>query len=485
MEQTATGLDYHQCYINGEWVDSSIGERIDVKNPANGKVFAQVPSCGLQDVERALVTSQAAQPAWQAMPAHSRAELLLKLCAKLEEEKAHFARLLVMEQGKTLAEAEFEVDDTIRYISYAAEAGRRIQGDIFPSDLPREQLWIQKVPYGVTVGLCAYNYPLALIGRKVGPALITGNTMILKPHELTPVTACEFCRLVDEAGFPKGVVNMVIGTGAEVGAALVESFITKLVTVTGSIRAGQAIYATAAKNITALSLELGGKAPFIVLEDADIDAAVEAAVVARFANCGQVCICNEMILVHEAIADEFTEKVLARAAQVKLGDPMKNEGMGPNTSPDAIDRIDQIVKDTVAEGATLAMGGKRPKGEAFASGYWYEPTVLTNVTKDMTAIKDEIFGPVMPIIRISGYEEAVGLCDAREEGLAAYLWTKDYSRFMHAVENLPFGTIFINKGICGYIQGYHTGHKRSGLGGEDGIYGIEGYLQKRTIYLAY
>ncbi|MDQ8201415.1 aldehyde dehydrogenase family protein [Pelagicoccus sp. SDUM812003] len=476
---------YYQCFVDGEWIDSSSGERIDVRNPANGELFAQVPSCSKDDAQRALESSARAQKEWQALPPVERAKYLLALCEKLEEEKDHFARLLVMEQGKTLAEAEYEVDDTIRYIQYNAEAGRRIEGQIFPTDAPREQLWIHKVPYGVTVGLCAFNYPLALIGRKIGPALITGNTMVLKPHELTPVSACEFCRLVKEVGLPKGVINMVIGTGLEIGATLVESPITKLVTVTGSIRAGQAICASAAENVTALSLELGGKAPFIVLEDADIDEAVEAAVVARYANCGQVCICNEMVLVHEAVADEFTEKVIARASQIKVGDPMKNIGMGASTSPGGLKRIEDIVNETVKQGAKVALGGKRPEGPEFEKGNWYLPTILTDVTKDMAAVQEEIFGPVMPIVRISGYEEALEIANARNDGLSAYLWTKNYSTFMDAIQRMETGTIFINKGICGYIQGYHSGHKRSGLGGEDGIYGLEGYLQKRTIYLKY
>ncbi|WP_136063431.1 aldehyde dehydrogenase [Pontiella sulfatireligans] len=474
---------FYPCYINGEWIGADHSDRIQVENPATGEVWAAVPNCSVEQAQQALETSQAAQQDWQDLPPVERANYIYELADRLKAEKEHFAKLLVMEQGKTLDEARFEVDDTIRYMTYSAEAARRIEGQIFPSDQPNEQLMIYKVPYGVTVGLCAFNYPLALIGRKLGPALVTGNTMVLKPHEATPVTASEFCRLVDEAGLPKGVVNMVIGTGAEIGAALVASPITKLVSVTGSIRAGQAICASAAENVTALSLELGGKAPFIVLDDADLDKAVEAAVVARFANCGQVCICNEVVLVHEKVADEFTEKVLARIKGIKVGDPMKNIGMGPSTTAGGLARIDDIVKKTVAEGATLACGGRRPEGPEFEKGNWYEPTVLLNATKDSTAVKEEIFGPVMPIVKISSYEEALEIANAREDGLSAYLWTRDYRKFMHAVGHLQVGTIFINKGIVGYIQGYHSGHKRSGLGGEDGVHGIEGYLQKRTIYL--
>lgn len=478
-------MDFYKCFIDNEWIESSNGERIAVENPATGQVFAEVPACTTADVERALQSSFEAQKKWQMLPPVERADYLYKICDGIERERDLFERLLVQEQGKTLAEAGGEVTDTIRYMTYAAEAARRIRGDIFPSDLPNEQLYIYKVPFGVTLGLCAYNYPLALIGRKVGPALVTGNTMILKPHEATPVTASVFCRIVEEAGLPKGVINMVTGTGADVGATLVESPIVRLITLTGSIRAGQAIAAASAKNVTALSLELGGKAPFIVLKDADIDAAVEAAAVARYANCGQVCICNETVVLEEAIADEFTAKLLKRVAEVRPADPMTNEGMGPITTPDALTRIEGLVAESVQQGAEIAMGGKRPDADEFSKGNWYEPTVLLGATPDTAAVKEEIFGPVLPVIRVADYEEALSITNARPDGLSAYLWTRDPSIYMDAINRLETGTIFLNKGIVGYIQGYHTGHKLSGLGGEDGVHGIDGYLQKRTVYMSY
>ncbi|MEM6884332.1 MAG: aldehyde dehydrogenase family protein [Verrucomicrobiota bacterium] len=475
----------YRCYIDGEWTEAENAGTIDVENPANGQVFATVPACSTAQTQVALDAAEAAQPEWQALPPIERAGYLYKIADGLKAQREHFAKLLVLEQGKTLNEALGEVDDTIRYMTYSAEAARRIQGEIFPADAPNEQLYIYRVPFGVTVGLCAFNYPLALIGRKVGPALVTGNTMVLKPHDITPVTGCEFGKLIEASGLPKGVLSIVTGTAQEVAIPLVDSPQVQLVTVTGSIAAGQAIYASSAKHMRGLSLELGGKAPFIVLEDADIDAAVEAAVIARYANCGQVCICNESVLVHEKVADEFTEKVVQRVAEMKVGDPMQNIGMGPSTSTPGLARVFNIVEKTVTEGAELACGGKRPDGTEFEQGNWMEPTVLANANADMTAFKEEIFGPVMPIAKVSSYEEALSIANAREDGLSAYLWTQDYNRIMHAVHNLQTGTIFVNKGICGYIQGYHNGHKLSGVGGEDGIHGLEGYLQKRTIYMAW
>lgn len=474
---------FYKCFIANEWVEASNGARLEVTNPATGEVWAEVPACTGAEVERALESSQRAQKAWMMLPPVERAAYLYRIAEGIERERDLFEDLLVKEQGKPRAEAAGEVTDTIRYMTYSAEAARRLRGDILPSDNPREQLFIYKVPYGVTLGLCAYNYPLALIGRKVAPALVTGNTMILKPHEATPVTASVFCRIVAEAGVPAGVINMVTGIGAEVGAPLVESPIVRMITLTGSIRAGQAIARASAQNIAALSLELGGSAPFIVLKDADLDKAAAACATARFANAGQVCICSESVLVEEAVADAFTEKLLEHAAKVRVGDPATNGGMGPITTADALARVERIVAESVAGGATVALGGKRPEG--MSGGNWYEPTVLTGATPDTAAVREEIFGPVLPVVRVKDYEEALSIANARPDGLSAYLWTQNPSVYMDAIQRLETGTIFLNSGITGLVQGYHNGHKLSGLGGEDGMHGIEGYLQKRTVYQAF
>ncbi|KAA1246405.1 aldehyde dehydrogenase family protein [Aquimarina sp. RZ0] len=483
MDQT---IKHYQCYINGEWLDTSGREVIEVENPATNEVFSTVTACTVSDVQYALETSEQAQKSWGLLPAQTRANYIYAICDKLKSEREHFAELLVMEQGKTYAEALGEVTDTIRYMSYSAEAARRIQGAVFPSENPNERLTIYKVPYGVTVALCAFNYPLALIGRKLGPALVTGNTIILKPHELTPITTAEFCRLVHDAGVPKGVINMVSAKNAQAASLLVESPITKLISLTGSTNAGRAMYRAAADNITGMILELGGKAPFIVCRDADIDRAVEAAAISRYANCGQVCICNEMVMVDERIADEFTEKLIQRVKQIRVGNPFDTKNhMGPNVSKIGLDRVRKLVQENIAEGAELVLGGGRPEGKVFEKGNWFAPTILTNVKNGDATTKHELFAPILPIIKVSGFEEAMAMSNAREEGLSAYLYTNDYRIHQKAIDSLEVGTIFINKGIVGYIQGYHSGHKTSGLGGEDGIYGIEEYLQKRTIYMDY
>ncbi|WP_298537559.1 aldehyde dehydrogenase family protein [uncultured Algibacter sp.] len=479
-------MKHYSCYINGEWLDESSRGVIEVENPVDNAVFATVTVCNKEDVQYALETSEQAQKTWALTPANTRALHIIEIANKLKVEREHFAKLLVLEQGKTYPEALGEVDDTITYMTYAAESARRIQGAIFPADAVNKRLSIYKVPYGVTVGLCAFNYPLALIGRKIGPALATGNTMIIKPHELTPITASEFCRLVDESSLPKGVINMVSTKSADAASLLVESPITKLISLTGSTRAGRAMYRAAAENITGLILELGGKAPFIICDDADIDKAVEAAVISRYANCGQVCICNEMVFVDEKIADEFTEKVVKRTQQIKVGNPFDTDvNMGPNVSKLGLQRVNDLVKKNIEKGAELLLGGHRPEGDYFDKGNWYAPTILGNVKGTDPTISEELFAPVMPIVKVGGFEEAVALANNREEGLSAYLYSNDYRIHQKAIDTMEVGTIFINQQIIGNIQGYHSGHKTSGAAGEDGVYGMDHYLQKRTIYLNY
>ena len=478
-------MQYFKCYVDGRWIDSEHQERIPVLDPATNQAWAEVPDCTPHDAATALESAHRAQPSWQALPAIERARHLEALNTALEQERDHFARLLVREQGKTLREAHGEVADTIGYMRYAAQSARWLRGDIWPADEPREQLFTFKVPYGVVVALCAYNYPLALIGRKVGPALITGNTIVIKPHEATPVTASEFCRLVEHVGIPKGVINMVTGRGATTGAALVSSPLTRLITLTGSIAAGKSVAALAASNLASLCLELGGKAPFIVLADADLDAAAEAAVVARFANCGLVCICNETVLVHRKVVATFTDKLLQRVRRISLGNPLDNPDMGPLATPQALNRIESLVADAQSAGAEVLHGGTRAEVPGCAGGNWYQPTVIAVRERAAPLIRDEIFGPLLPILAIDDVEEAIALTNAREDGLSAYLWTRDNSTIMNVIARLETGTVFVNKGISGSVHGYHNGHKLSGLGGEDGHYGLENYMQKRTVYMKY
>lgn len=478
--------NYYRLYIDGEWVESKSKDYIKVENPANEEIIGYVTNADKNDVKKALESSDRASQNWAETPALTRIQYVRKIIELLTQDKERFATLLTKEQGKTYKEAVGEVTDTIAYMQFAVDNVSRIKGDILPAAGENETLIVDKVPYGVTLALCAWNYPLALVGRKLGPALVTGNTMIIKPHELTPLATAEFFDIIDKAGLPKGVVNLITGNGPEIGNMLVSSPIVKLVSVTGSVRAGQAIYKAASDHIAGLTLELGGKAPFIVLNDADLDKAVDAVIVSRFSNCGQVCTCCDTIFAQEEIAEEFTDKLLKKVAKIKVGDPFdESTTMGPKMCKSDIDKINRIVKTSIDEGAKLACGGKRPDGSQFEKGYWYEPTVLTDVTQDMCAAKEEIFGPLLPIMKIKDFDEAVEIANSSPYGLACYLYTEDYRTLIQAKKRLQVGTIFMNHAIGGYTHGFHNGHKLSGLNGEDGEYGLEAFLQKRTLYINY
>lgn len=483
MGSSMNNIDTYQMFIGGEWVNASSKETINVENPANENIFATVPKGTSSDAQRALEAAQQAQPAWAAIPPIERANLLQTLADKLIENKDHLARLLSTEQGKVFPDAQGEVDATANFIRYAAEAARRIEGDIFPSDSSDEQIWIQRVPYGVVVALVAWNFPLALTGRKVGPALVTGNTIVVLTHSDTPVTVLEFGRLVEEAGIPSGVINLVTGYGPEIGEALVRNPITQLVTLTGSVRAGREVYRAAADNITTVRLELGGKAPFIIMEDADLDKAVDAAVTARFANNGQVCTCNERMYIHTDIYDSFMDRFLSAVGDLKVGDPFSGVNLGPKVNLPEVEKLERIMNQAVEQGASVAIGGNRLREGEYARGHWFEPTVLTNATHDMAIMREEIFGPIVPVQRIASFEEALSLANDSDYGLSAYLFTQNMQRIMQSTQHLDFGEIYVNRGIGEMVQGFHHGYRLSGLGGEDGKYGLDAYLQKKTLYI--
>ena len=330
----------YQLFINGNWVDSTSSAKNEVENPANEDVVATVPEGTPEDAQQALEAARTAQDAWAALAANERAGYVQELAKAVLLNKESLAKVIVSEQGKPLNQATGEVDATAGFLSFAAEWARRIEGDIMPSDNSDEEIWIRRVPYGVVVGLTAWNYPLALAARKLGPALVAGNTFILKGHEITPLSGLELAKLAEQIGLPKGVFNVITGFGRSVGQHLVESPLSDRITMTGSVRAGREIYKSSADELKVVSLELGGKAPFIVMEDANIDKAVESAITARYTNCGQICTCNERMYLHEAIADEFTEKFIAKSTSLSIGDPMANPDIGPKVSRLEVDKVD-------------------------------------------------------------------------------------------------------------------------------------------------
>ncbi|MEP9386455.1 aldehyde dehydrogenase family protein [Mesorhizobium sp. KR9-304] len=485
MKELVKGADRYKHFIGGQWVESTVKEWIDVENPATEQVIASVPNGSPDDADRALVAARSAQPAWEAMPPASRGQLLRDLGRLILENRERLARIVVAEQGKPIQEARGEIEGAALYLTYAAEEARRITGDIIPSDMPDEQIWIQRVAHGVVLALTAWNYPAALMCRKIGPALVAGNTVVVKAHEGTPVSAFEIAQLSVQADFPPGVINVVSGTGEGIGAALVRHPIPRLITLTGSVRAGKEIFRNSADDLKLLRLELGGKAPFIVAEDADIPAAVRAAVLSRFENCGQICICNERMYVHKKVAGEFTERFVHAVKTLKVGDPTTLVDVGPKFSKPELEKVERMVDQATQAGAEILTGGGRMRGEEFARGHWFEPTVMSVNDNQMRIMQDEIFGPVVPIMTVGDFDEGLRLANESRYGLSAYVFTKDMRRMMRLVRELKFGEIYVNRPGGDAVHAHHAGIRDSGIGGEDGKYGLDAYFQKKTMYINY
>lgn len=469
--------------VDGQWTAGSARGEIEVENPATEAVVATIPDGTADDAEAALAAARAAQPAWAALPAYERGRAVAALADAIDDHADLLARIVVAEQGKPIGQARGEIAATETFLRYAAESARRIEGDIVPSDAPDEEIWIRRVPHGVVVGLTAWNYPSALTTRKLGPALVAGNTFVLKAHEFTPLSGLAIAALAEKVGIPKGVVNVVTGAGRTVGQALVESPLSDLVTMTGSTRAGREIYAAGAPQIKVLRLELGGKAPFIVMDDADVDRAVDAAITARFTNCGQICTCNERMYLHRAIADEFLDKFVSRAGALRIADPMTDPDMGPKISAPEVDKVADIVRASVEAGAEVLLAGGPLTDGAHAKGHWYAPTVLLAKDNALPAMQQEIFGPVVPAMVVDDFETALAYANESAYGLSAYVWSKSLKRLMRTVQELHFGEIYFNRTCGELVQGFHTGWRQSGLGGEDGKYGLDGYFRKKTTYV--
>jgi len=477
-------MNNDRMYIGGSWV--SAPETREVLNPATEEVMGVVPEAEGEHVEQALEAARGAQRAWARRSGIQRGEVLRAIANGIRANLEPLAQLVTAEQGKTIGEARGEISATAGFFDYFAGYERGQVGELFAPDEPGEQIQIRSVPYGVVAAIVPWNFPAALFARKVAPAIMAGNTIVLKPSEDTPVSALALARVVDEVGVPPGVVNVITGAGRVAGDAMVRHPITDLVTVTGSVRAGQQILAAAAEKITNVSLELGGKAPFIVLEDADLDQAVADAVSARFWNCGQVCTCNERTYVHSSRYDEFVERFVAAASQIRVGDPTREDTqLGPKVSRPEVEKVQALVDGAVAAGATVALGGGRPEGDEFARGYWFAPTVLTGAAQDSDVVQREVFGPVLPIQPFDDFDEAVAKANDSPYGLTAYVYTRDYDRAMRAVDEIDFGEVYVNKIGPEQLQGFHAGYRLSGMGGDDGPHGYERYLRRKTVYLRY
>ena len=455
-----------------------------VTSPASGERFAEVALADASMTHEALAAARRAQPAWGALAPLQRAVYMQRIAALIREEAESHARLIVREQGKPINEARGEVGGAAEFFDFFAGYARRIQGEILPSDHPGEQIWIQRVPVGVVAAIIPWNYPFALVARKVAPAMIAGDTVVLKSHEDTPLSALAMARIFERAEVPPGVVNVLSGTGPVVGETLCTSSGVDLITMTGSVPTGKRIMANAAERLTPVSLELGGKAPFIVMPDSDLDLAVRSALTSRYMNCGQVCICNERTYVHRDVHDEFVERFVEASRALRIGDPLEDStDIGPKVSAAELEKVEARVAEAVSQGAELRLGGARPDSPPSPGGHWYSPTVLTGVRQDMTILHEETFGPVVPIMPFDTLDEVIGHANDSRYGLSAYLFTNDMPTIMRAVAEVAFGELYVNRIGPEALQGFHTGYRESGPGGDDGAHGLETYLRKKTVYL--
>ena len=481
MSAVQANLKRYEMLIDGEFVVSS--KTLPVVNPTTEQTIAEFPSGTVEDVDRAVRAAERAQKSWAALPAIQRGAHLREIAALIRAHREELARVITEEQGKILSLAQVEVDFSADYLDYMAEFARRYEGEIIQSDRPGENILLFKAPIGVIAGILPWNFPFFLIVRKMAPALITGNTIIIKPSSETPNNAFEFAKLVAQSSLPKGVFNLVSGSGSVIGNALASHPKVGLVSLTGSVEGGVAVMRAAAENVTKVSLELGGKAPAIVMADADLDLAVRSICASRIINAGQVCNCAERVYVHESIAKEFTSRIVAAMEKTVVGDPMDSATeMGPLVSKRQQDLVGAAVRQALQDGAQLQCGGSAHEG---ATGYFFPPTALTNCRQESAILQKETFGPVLPIATFKTLDEAIEMANDCEYGLTSSIYTTNLSVAMRAANELKFGETYVNRENFEAMQGFHAGWRKSGIGGADGRHGLEEYLQTHVVYLNY
>ncbi|HEY2401575.1 MAG TPA: aldehyde dehydrogenase [Steroidobacteraceae bacterium] len=471
----------YEDYIGGQFVKSKAAS-IEVSNPATLDFLTRIPNSTPATVASAVQAARAAQPAWAKIPAIQRAAALRKISAKVREHRVRLARIITQEQGKVLSLAQTEVDFTADYIDYMAEWARRLEGEVLTSDRAGESIFLLRKPIGVIAGILPWNFPFFLIARKLAPALVTGNTVVIKPSEVTPANAYEFAKLVAETDLPAGVFNLVGGDGPNTRAALASSPGINMVSFTGSVETGAQIMQLAARNLTRINLELGGKAPAIVLADADLDLAVKAIRDSRIINTGQVCNCAERVYVERAVADRFIEGVSKAMAATRSGDSLADPtvDMGPLVNQEGLDKVEGMLKRAEANGVETLLGGKRAD---VGKGFFFEPTVLLSKSNDTEVMRQEIFGPVLPVHVVDSMEEAVAKANDSEYGLTSSIFTQNLNKAMQAVRDLQFGETYVNREHFEAMQAFHAGRRKSGIGGADGKHGLYENTETQVVYI--
>ncbi|NIE75379.1 NADP-dependent succinate-semialdehyde dehydrogenase [Pantoea sp. Tr-811] len=479
MQLKDAQLFRQQAFINGEWLDADNGQTINVTNPATGEVIGTVPKMGTAETRRAIEAADKALPAWRALTAKERSNKLRRWFELMIENQDDLARLMTTEQGKPLAEAKGEIAYAASFIEWFAEEAKRVYGDTIPGHQPDKRLIVIKQPIGVTAAITPWNFPAAMITRKAGPALAAGCTMVLKPASQTPYSALALVELATRAGIPAGVLSVVTGSAGEVGGELTGNSLVRKLSFTGSTEIGRQLMEECAKDIKKVSLELGGNAPFIVFDDADLDKAVEGAIISKYRNNGQTCVCANRIYVQDGVYDAFAQKLAAAVAKLKIGNGLE-EGTttGPLIDGKAVAKVQEHIEDAVGKGAKVLSGGK------LIEGNFFEPTILVDVPKTAAVAKEETFGPLAPLFRFKDEAEVIAMSNDTEFGLASYFYARDMSRVFRVAEALEYGMVGINTGLISNEVAPFGGIKASGLGREGSKYGIEDYLEIKYLCIS-
>ena len=480
MKINDTSLFRNKAFINGEWVCAESGETFAVNNPANGKAIAEVSKCGAVETRHAINAAERAQKLWRIKSAKERAVLLRQWFELIMANKEDLAQILTAEQGKPLSEARAEIVYGANYIEWFSEEAKRIYGDTIPEPTNDKRLICIKQPVGVVACITPWNFPNAMLTRKIAPALAAGCTVVCKPANATPLSALAFAELAQRAGIPAGVINIVVGKTNDIGAELTSNPAVRKLTFTGSTPIGKQLMAECAQTVKRTSMELGGNAPFIIFDDADIDAAVDGAIASKFRNAGQTCVCTNRLLIQSNIYEEFLEKFTNKVAQLTLGNGA-NEGVviGPLINEQAANEVFCFIEDAKNKGAKVVLGGRKSTlGPCFV-----EPTVLSHVTFDMKVFKEEIFGPVAPVFKFNSEQEAIAIANDTDLGLACYFYSRDIGRIWRVAESLEYGIIGINEGMVSNEMAPFGGIKESGQGREGSKYGLDDYLEIKYMCL--